>query len=111
MVMIRYLFSIIFLVVLFVVAPSISLAQQAVGKPATQVDENAPKSVKKRQQQLNKEKERKEIEKRKKEEELRKRHLKMQSKETRKRMKNTKRKSDNFNDNKRDNWLIRIFKK
>lgn len=109
--MIRYLFSIIFLVLLFVVAPSISKAQQSVGNPITQVDENAPKSVKKRQKKLNKEKKRKEIEKKKKEEELKKRHLKIQSKETRKRMKNTKRKSDNFNDNKRDNWLIRIFKK
>jgi predicted alpha/beta superfamily hydrolase len=107
----RVLFAILFFTTLFVVAPSIVYAQQAVGKPSTQVDENAPKSVRKRQMQLNKEKERKEKEKKKKEEDLRKRHMKMQSKETRKRMKNTKRKSDNLNDNKRDNWLIRIFKK
>jgi hypothetical protein len=109
--MLRSIFVFLFFTALLVVAPSISVAQDGMGKPTTQVDENAPKSVKKRQKHLNKEKERKEAEKKKKEEALRKRHMKMQSKETRKRMKNTKRKSDNLNDNKRDNWLMRLFKK
>lgn len=107
--MIKLFFRILILITLFVVVPSFAKAQQTVGKPAIQVDENAPKSVKKRQKQLNKEKARKEKEQKKKEEALRKRHMKIQSKETRKRMKQTKRKSDNINDNKRDNWLIRLF--
>jgi outer membrane biosynthesis protein TonB len=107
----QILFSIFFITIFFIVAPSISKAQQAVGNPATQVDENAPKSVKKRQKKLIKEKQKKEKEQKKKEEELKKRHMKIQTKETRKRMKETKRKSDMYNDNKRENWLIRLLKK